>query len=74
MAFKALLAALPGHTETRVYAEVLSYTCSLLMAFKGGPARADPAVTSLPQSSQQINLRTGDHDAEWMYKWCRTTP
>lgn len=44
MAFKPLLAVLPGHTKTRVLAEVHSYTCSLLMAFKGRPALADPAV------------------------------
>lgn len=44
VAFKPLLVVVPGHTETRVLAEVHSSTCSLLMPFKGRRARPAPAV------------------------------
>lgn len=44
VAFKPLLVALPGHTGTRVLAEVHFSTCSLLMSFKGRRARPAPAV------------------------------
>lgn len=44
VAFKPLLGILPGPTEARVYAEVHSSTCSLLMSFKGCLARPVPTV------------------------------
>lgn len=72
VAFKPLLVALPGHTGTRVLAEVHFSTCSLLMSFKGRRARPAPAVIFfffffLPQNTRQINRRTANH-ANWKYE------
>lgn len=59
MAFKPLLVALPGHTETRVLAEVHFSTCSLLMSFKGRRARPAPAVIFFPHHKAPGKLTAG---------------
>lgn len=59
VAFKPLLVALPGHTETRVLAEVHFSTCSLLMSFKGRRASPAPAVIFFPYHKAPCKLTTG---------------
>lgn len=69
MAFKPLLAIVPGPTETRAYAEVHSYTCSLLMSFTARPVRPDCAVILYHNAhgkltSWQVIMLFGTHSSD----------